>query len=78
MLEPVRLAAGLGERQVAEFVEDDEVEPHEQIGDLALAAGPRLGVEPVDEVDDGVELATRALANATAGDRHRQMISYRL
>ena len=73
MLEPVRLAAGLGERQVAEFVEDDEVEPHEQIGDLALAASPCLGVEPVDEVDDGVEPATRALANATAGDRHRQM-----
>jgi hypothetical protein len=47
-----QLAAGLSERQVAELVQDDEVEAAQMIGDAALAAGARSGVELVDEVDD--------------------------
>ena len=43
--------AGLGERQIAEFVEDDEVEAGEMVGDAFLAAGARLGLEPIDEID---------------------------
>jgi hypothetical protein len=42
----------LSERQVAELVQDDEVEAAQMIGDAALAAGARSGVELVDEVDD--------------------------
>ena len=42
-----QLAAGLGERQIAEFVEDDEVHAGQMIGDAALPAGcgprPRAG-----------------------------------
>lgn len=68
------LTVGLRERQIAEFVEHDEIDPHEQIGDLARAAAAPLDVEPVDEIDDGVEPAARAMANATAGDRHRQVL----
>ena len=34
-----QLAAGLGEREIAEFVEDDEVEPGQVIGEAALPAG---------------------------------------
>jgi len=51
------LATRLRERQVAEFVEHHEVEPSETIGDVALTAGPCLGFEPVDEVDDVVNRA---------------------
>jgi len=38
------LAAGLGEGQVAEFVEDQEVEAAEEIGQPALAVGPVPGM----------------------------------
>ena len=54
-----QLAAGLGEGQIAEFVEDDEVQPGEIIGDTALPAGARLGFELVDEIDGGEEAAAR-------------------
>ena len=33
-----QLPAGLGEGQIAEFVEDDEVEPGQVVGDAALLA----------------------------------------
>ena len=42
-----QLAAGLRERQIAELVEDDEVDAGEAVGDAALAAEldsrPRAG-----------------------------------
>ena len=34
-----QMAAGLGERQIAEFVEDDEIEAGEIVGEASLAAG---------------------------------------
>ena len=43
-----QLASGLGEGQVAELVEDDEVAPGQLIGEPALAAGAGFGLEPVD------------------------------
>ncbi len=46
------LAAGLRERQIAEFVEDDEIDAGEPVGDAALAAALDLGLELVDQVDD--------------------------
>ena len=63
-----QLAAGLGERQVTEFVEDDEVQAGEMIGDAALAAGAGLGLELVDEVDDVEEAAPGAAADAGPRD----------
>ena len=53
------LAAGLGEGQVAELVEDDEVHAGEVIGEPALASVAGLGFEPIDEIDDIVEPAAR-------------------
>ena len=50
-----KLPAGLGEGEIAELVEDDEVHACEIVGDAALPAGARLGLEPVDEVDGGEE-----------------------
>lgn len=42
------LAAGLGERKIAEFVEDQEVETGDQVCGSPLAFGPGFGVELVD------------------------------
>ena len=54
-----QLSAGLGEGQIAEFIEDDEVEPGEIVGDAALLAAAVLGLEPVDQIDDVEEAAAR-------------------
>ena len=64
-----QLAAGLGEGQIAQFVEHDEVEAAEMVGELALPAGAGLGVKLVDEVDDVEEAAAGAAADAGADDR---------
>jgi hypothetical protein len=62
-----KLAAGLGEGQIAEFVEDDEVQSHQMIGEPALAAAAGLGLEPVDEIDHVVKAATGTGAYAASG-----------
>ena len=49
-----QLAARLRERQIAQLVEDDEVEAGEIVGKPTLAAGSSLGFEAIDEID-GVE-----------------------
>ena len=49
------MPAGLGEGEIAEFVEDDEVEAGEIIGEPSLATGARFGLELVDEIDGGEE-----------------------
>src|SRR5205807_4320030 len=68
-----QLATGLGERQIAEFVEDDEVQARQLIREPTLAAAAGLGLEPVDEIDHVVEAATRAGSDAAAGNCDRQM-----
>src|SRR5271168_2883224 len=52
-----QLAAGLGKWQIAQFVEDDEVETGEIIGKPTLSARSALGFEAIDEID-GVEETT--------------------
>src|SRR5271170_2770534 len=66
-------AAGQGERQIAELVEHDEVEPGEVIGEPCLAAGAGFALQPVDEVDDGIETATGATADAGSCDGYGEM-----
>ena len=61
-----KLPAGLCDGQIAEFVEDDEVLAGEIIGDATLAAGARLGLEPIDEIDGGEEAAARSCADAAS------------
>src|SRR5262249_19760466 len=67
------LTAGLGEGQVAEFVEDYEVAGNQLVGDAPRPPGAGLGLELVDEVDDVEEAAAPAAADAGPGDRHAQM-----
>jgi hypothetical protein len=47
-----KLATGLSERKVAEFVEDDEVHPGQMLGDTTLPSVTGLDLQAVDEVDD--------------------------
>ena len=63
-----QLTSGLGEGQVAELVEDDEIAPGELIGEPALATGTGFGLEPVDQVDDVEEAPAGAVADAGPGD----------
>jgi hypothetical protein len=55
-----QLPAGLGEGEIAEFVEDDEVEAREVIGEPSLAASTALGLELIDEIDGGEEAPARS------------------
>ena len=68
-----QLAARLGEGQIAELIQNHQVEPDQVLGDPALASGPGLGFEPVDQIDRGVEAGPRAAADATARDGDRQV-----
>jgi hypothetical protein len=63
-----QLIAGLGEWQVAEFVEDGEALAGQVIGDPAVPTIAALGLEAVDQIDDVVETAAYAAADAAAGD----------
>src|SRR5690606_28900166 len=67
------LAAGLGEGEITEFVEHDEVEAGQVVSDAPLLAGAVLGLQPVDQIDDVEEAATRSVADERAGDRDSQM-----
>ncbi len=67
------MPAGLGEAQIAEFVEDNEVHSGEIVGHAALAAGSGFGLELVDEIDDVEEAAASAGADAGSGDRDGKM-----
>jgi hypothetical protein len=44
-----QLPARLGEREIAEFVEDGEVEESQLVGDEPLSAGSTFGLKRIDE-----------------------------
>ena len=62
------LAAGLGKREVTEFVQDDEVHPSQMLSYPALPPIAGLGLEPVDEVDHVVEPAACARSDTASGN----------
>ena len=51
-----QLAAGLSEGQIAELVENDEVHAGEIFGEPPLPAGAGFALQPIDEIDDGIEV----------------------
>jgi hypothetical protein len=67
------LAAGLSEGQIAEFIEDDEVHAGEVIGEPTLASVAGLGFEPIDEIDNIVEPAASAGADAASRNGDGEM-----
>lgn len=64
-----QLAAGLREGQIAEFVENDEVEAGEIVGHATLFTCPGLGFQPVDQINDVEEAAAGAAPDEGTGDR---------
>jgi hypothetical protein len=56
-----QLSSGLGEGQIAELVEDEEVEARQIIGEPALAASSTFSLEPVDKIDRGQEATAEIL-----------------
>ena len=68
-----KLTAGLGEWEIAELVEGDEVPAGEVIGDAALPAGARLGPDPIDDIDDGEEAAADCQPDAASDGGDRKM-----
>src|SRR5258708_37116454 len=68
-----QLPAGLSEGQIAEFVENKEVHAREIFGQPPLPAGAGFALQPIDEVNDGVEAASGAAADAGPRNRYRQM-----
>src|SRR3954447_8326320 len=67
------LAAGLSKRQIAELVEHDEVHAGEVIGEPSLPAGAGLALQPVHQVEDDVEAASCATADARSCYGHGEM-----
>ena len=62
------LSAGLGEGQIAKFIEDDEVHAGQMLSYPALPPIAGLGLEPVNEVDHVVEPAARARSDTASGN----------
>src|SRR3954462_5049391 len=67
------LTAGLSKRQIAELVEHDEIHAGKIIGEPALPAGAGLAFQPVHQVEDDVEAASCATADAGSCDGHGEM-----
>ncbi len=55
-----QLAAGLGEGEITQFVQDNEVEAGEVVSDATLASGAGFGLELIDEIDGGEEAPARS------------------
>ena len=68
-----QLPARLAERQIAEFVDDDEIVAQELLDETPTAAGGLFLFELVDQVGEVIEAATGLDANDRQGDRDAQM-----
>lgn len=67
------LTASLGEGEIAEFVQDQEVEAGDQVRGPALSFGAGFGVELVHQVDDVEEPAPAAVSDTGTRDADREM-----
>lgn len=67
------LAAGLGEREIAELIKDQEVEAGDQVRGPTLSFCPGFGVELVHQIDDVEEPSATAISDAGPGDTDGEM-----
>ncbi|CAM3934762.1 hypothetical protein PAYE108092_14315 [Paracoccus yeei] len=58
-----QLAAGLRDWEVSEFIEDDEVEPHQMFRKPARPSCTGFGLQPVHQIDDIEEPAPGTIAD---------------
>ena len=68
-----QLATGLAERQIAEFVDDDEIMAQQLLCQPAAAAGGLLLLELIDQIDQVEEASPGATADDCGGDGDAQM-----
>src|SRR5208337_1245462 len=68
-----QLTAGLAERQIAEFVDDDEIVAQQRLGQAAAAAGRLLLLELVDKIDEVEEPSSGASADDRRGHGDAEM-----
>ena len=68
-----QLSARLGKGQIAQFSEHDEVEAGKGIGEATLSATARFRFQPVDQINNIVEAATGAFADAGPCDGNGEM-----
>ncbi|MNT46366.1 hypothetical protein D3C72_1830030 [compost metagenome] len=67
------LTSGLRERQVSEFVEDDEVEACKVISHPTLLSVACFRFQAIDQIDDIVEAPTRPVTDKRTGNCNGQM-----
>ena len=63
-----QLAARLAERQIAEFVDDDEIVAQQLLGQPATTTGGLLLLQLIDEIDQIEEASSGAGANDSRGN----------
>src|SRR5205823_6414596 len=68
-----QLSTGLAERQIAEFVDDDEIVAQQVLGEPATTAGGLFLLELVDHIDQVEEPSPGAGADDGRGDCYAQM-----
>jgi hypothetical protein len=68
-----QLAAGLSERQIAELVEDDEVETGKEVREPTLPSGAALGLKTIDQLDRVEEAPSSSAAETASGNRDRKV-----
>jgi hypothetical protein len=68
-----QLSAGLAERQVAQFVDDDEIVAQQVLGQATAAAGGLFLLELVDQIDQVEEAAPGAGADDRGSDANGEM-----
>ena len=68
-----QLPTGLAERQVAEFIDDDEIVAQQLLGQAATASGGLLLFELVDEIDEVEEAAPGARSDDGCGYADAEM-----
>ena len=82
-----QFAAGLAERQIAEFVDDNDIIAQQRLGEPTAATSRLLLLELVDQIDQVDEPAARTAANdrgchanadAFAGARAADKVALRL
>src|ERR1700722_13927864 len=68
-----QLCAGLAERQIAEFVDHDEIVAQQSLDDASALSRRLFLFELIDEIDEVEEAASRPRADDRRGDGDRQM-----
>ena len=63
------LTSGPREGQIAEFIEDDEVEAREVIGYSTLLAAACFRFQAIDKINDIIEAPTRPVTDKRTGKR---------